>query len=131
MVWAAASRTVRAPSRLDHDTFVPGSPPFLLTGGSGVVSEVAKVYELGYRGQPAPSLSFSMTLFRSFYDHLRTQEIAPSRRSLFYANGMEGTTSGLESWVSWQAARRWQAATKSLTCLRATASIHGARPSKT
>jgi iron complex outermembrane receptor protein len=99
---------VRAPSRLDHDTFVPGNAPFLLTGGSEVVSEVAKVYELGYRGQPAAAVTFAMTLYRSFYDHLRTQEIAPTRTSLFYANGMEGTTSGVESWITWQAASRWR-----------------------
>lgn len=108
LLWAAASRTVRAPSRLDRDTFVPATPPFLLTGGPEVVSEVAKVYELGYRGQPAPSLTVSMTVYHTLYDHLRTQEIAPSRQSIFYANGMEGTTSGVELWASWQAARHWR-----------------------
>jgi iron complex outermembrane receptor protein len=106
MVWTAASRTVRAPSRLDRDTFVPGSAPFLLTGGPDVVSEVANVYELGYRGQPSPALTLSVTAFHSLYDHLRTQEIAPSRTSLFFGNGMRGTTSGLEVWASYQAARR-------------------------
>jgi len=108
MVWAAASRTVRAPSRLDRDTFVPGKPPFLLTGGPGVVSEIANVYELGYRGQPASSLTLSITAFHSLYDHLRTQEIAASRRSVFFGNGMEGTTSGVEMWASLQATRRWR-----------------------
>lgn len=108
MLWGAASRTVRAPSRLDRDTFVPGKSPFLLTGGPDVVSEVANVYELGYRGQPSPWLTCSATLFHALYDHLRTQEIAPSRTSLFFANGMKGTTSGVEMWASFQAARRWR-----------------------
>jgi iron complex outermembrane receptor protein len=108
LLWAAASRTVRAPSRLDRDTFVPGNPPFLLTGGPDVVSETANVYEIGYRGQPAQSLTFSATAFHSLYDHLRTQEIAPSRTSLFFANGMEGITSGLEVWASYQATNRWR-----------------------
>jgi iron complex outermembrane receptor protein len=108
LLWAAASRTVRAPSRLDRDAFVPGTPPFLLTGGPDVVSEIAKVYEIGYRGQPARSLTFSVTGFHSFYDHLRTQEIAPSRTSLFFGNGMKGTTSGAEIWASYQAARPWR-----------------------
>jgi len=108
MLWAAASRTVRAPSRLDRDTFVPGSPPFLLTGGPDVVSEIANVYELGYRGQPVSSLTLSATAFHSLYSHLRTQEIAPSRTSLFFGNGMKGKTSGLEIWSSYQATRRWR-----------------------
>ncbi|UUZ52369.1 TonB-dependent receptor [Massilia sp. H-1] len=51
-LWGALSRTVRAPSRLDVDTFIPGAPPYLLIGGPQVRSEVAKVAELGYRSQP-------------------------------------------------------------------------------
>lgn len=108
MLWVAASRTVRAPSRLDRDAFVPATPPFLLTGGPEVVSEIANVYEIGYRGQPLPWLTLSVTAFHSLYDHLRTQEVAPSRTSLFFANGMSGTTNGVEMWASYQATRRWR-----------------------
>ncbi|HEV7427606.1 MAG TPA: TonB-dependent receptor [Thermoanaerobaculia bacterium] len=108
MLWMAASRTVRAPSRLDRDTFVPGQAPFLLTGGPDVVSEIAKVYEIGYRGQPASSLTLSVTGFHSLYDRLRTQEIAASRTSLFFGNGMKGTTSGVEAWASYQAMPHWR-----------------------
>jgi iron complex outermembrane receptor protein len=108
LLWAAASRTVRAPSRLDHDLVVPGTRPFLLTGGSQVVSEIAKVYELGYRGQPADSTTVSVTVFHSLYDHLRTQEIAPTRTSVFFANGLEGETTGVETWASFQASSNWR-----------------------
>jgi len=108
MLWTAASRTVRAPSRLDRDTFVPGQAPFLLTGGPNVVSEIANVYEVGYRGQPASSLTLSVTAFHSLYDRLRTQEIAASRRSIFFANGMKGVTSGVEMWASYQAKPHWR-----------------------
>ncbi|MEA2326420.1 MAG: iron complex outerrane recepter protein [Thermoanaerobaculia bacterium] len=108
MLWTAASRTVRAPSRLDRDTFAPGQPPFLLTGGPDVVSEIANVYEVGYRGQPASSLTLSVTAFHSLYDRLRTQEIAASRTSIFFANGMKGVTSGVEIWGSYQANSRWR-----------------------
>jgi iron complex outermembrane receptor protein len=108
LLWAAASRTVRAPSRLDRDVFVPGMPPYLLPGGPDVISEVAKVYEVGYRGQPAAALTFSATVYHSRYEHLRTQELAPSRRSFLFANGMDGTTSGVETWGSLQASRAWR-----------------------
>jgi iron complex outermembrane receptor protein len=73
-----------------------------------VVSETARVYEIGYRAQPASFFTCSVTAFHTLYDHLRTQEIAPSRTSLFFANGMEGTTSGVETWASFQATRRWR-----------------------
>jgi iron complex outermembrane receptor protein len=108
LLWTAASRAVRAPSRLDRDAFVPGSAPFLLTGGPHVRSEVATVYEIGYRGQPWASTSYSATLFHAAYDHLRTQEIAPSGMSLFFGNGMKGTTHGIETWVTHQASRAWR-----------------------
>ena len=108
LLWAAASRAVRSPSRLDRDTFVPGRPPFLLAGGPNVVSEVANVYEVGYRGQPAGSLSYAVTAFRSVYDHLRSQELARSRTSVFFANEAEGTVTGVEMWGTFQPLRNWR-----------------------
>jgi len=108
LVWGAASRTVRAPSRLDRDTFVPGQPPFLLTGGPDFRSEVANVYELGYRGQASPSVSYAVTAYHADYDHLHTQELAPSNTSVFFGNGMQGRVEGLETWGSLQATATWR-----------------------
>jgi len=108
LLWAAASRTVRAPSRFDRDIVVPAQPPFLLVGGPDFQSEVAKVYELGYRGQPTPDASFSVTAFHADYDRLHTQEIAPSRTFFFYGNGMQGRVEGLETWGSYQALPTWR-----------------------
>lgn len=110
LVWSAASRAVRAPSRLDHDAFVPAAPPHLLNGGPGVRSEVANVFELGYRGQPARQLSYSATLYHADYDHLRTQELTPSRTALVFANQMEGSATGIETWGEWQASTSWRLA---------------------
>jgi iron complex outermembrane receptor protein len=107
-VWAAASRTVRAPSRLDADAFVPGQPPYILRGGPVIRSEVAKVIEFGYRGQPTPALSYAMTLFHNDYDHLRTQEVDASGTFLTFANLMEGKSHGLELWGNYQATPRWR-----------------------
>jgi iron complex outermembrane receptor protein len=108
LLWTAASRAVRAPSRFDRDTYIPAAPPFLLAGGSDVRSEVANVYEIGYRGQPASRLSYSVTLYHADYDHLRTQELAPSRTSAFFSNQMQGNTTGIESWGTFQAAETWR-----------------------
>ena len=108
LLWGAASRTVRAPSRLDRDTFVPGEPPFLLAGGPDFRSEVAKVYEVGYRGQPSPDASYSVTAFHADYDRLHTQELAPSRTSVFFGNGMRGRVRGVEMWGSYQALPTWR-----------------------
>jgi iron complex outermembrane receptor protein len=108
LLWAAASRTVRAPSRLDRDVFVPAQPPYLLGGGPNFQSEVANVYELGYRGLLPGGASYAATLFRADYDRLHTQELAASGTSLFFGNGMRGTVQGVEMWGSYQALPRWR-----------------------
>ena len=107
-LWAGASRTVRAPSRLDADAYIPGRPPYLLRGGMRVRSEVAKVFELGYRGQPLPGLSYSATVFHNDYDHLRTQEIDPTVTFLVFDSLMEGRANGIEMWGSYQATPAWR-----------------------
>ncbi|HEV6965596.1 TonB-dependent receptor [Roseateles sp.] len=102
--WASAARTVRAPSRLDRDAYIPAQPPYLLDGGPGFRAETADVLELGYRGQPLPALTLSATAFHGDYDHLRTQELASSGTSVYFGNGMRGRVSGAEAWGSLQLA---------------------------
>jgi len=107
LLWSAISRAVRAPSRLDRDLYAPPQPPFLLTGNSTFRSEIANVYELGYRAQPTTTASYSLTLFHTVYDDLRTVELLPSG-SLVIANEMEGNTSGVEAWGACQVMPRWR-----------------------
>lgn len=107
-LWAALSRTVRAPTRLDVDAYVPGRPPYLLRGGQAVRAEVAKVAELGYRGQPLEGLSYSATLFHNRYDHLRTQEIDPTFTFITFGSLMEGKATGIEMWGSYQMSQAWR-----------------------
>ena len=107
-LWGGLSRTVRAPSRLDADAFIPGRPPFLLRGGPVVRSEVARVAELGYRGQPLPGVSYSVTAFFNRYDHLRTQEVDPGRTFVTFDSQMEGKARGIEMWGTYQATRTWR-----------------------
>ena len=109
LLWTAASRAVRAPSRVDADVFVPRDPPFLLIGGPNVRSEIAEVYQLGYRGQISPKFNFEATAFYNDYDYLRTQElisIAPV--TVVYANEMEGHSHGVEMWGTYQLLPKWR-----------------------
>jgi iron complex outermembrane receptor protein len=107
--WTAVSRTVRAPSRLDVDAYVPGAPPYLLAGGRTVRSETARVLELGYRGQAGQIVSYSVTAFRNLYDHLRTQDLTPARQIVF-GNLMEGQARGIEAWGNVQVTQAWRLA---------------------
>lgn len=107
LLWAVAARAVRAPSRLDRDPFIPATPPFLLAGGPNKRAEVATSVELGYRGR-AGKLAWSATVFHADYDHLHTQELAPSRTFVTFDSLMEASTTGAEAWATWSATPRWR-----------------------
>ena len=104
LVWTAASRAVRAPSRIDRDVFFPGEPPFLVVGGPNFQSEVAHVLELGYRAQPHAALIYSTTLFRHDWDKLRSGTAIPVQLE----NRIEGDVYGVEAWVNWRVNERWE-----------------------
>ena len=103
-VWGAASRAVRAPSRIDRELFLPTTPPFLIAGGPNFVSEVADVFEVGLRGQASSSVSYSATLFWHEWEHLRSGT-APL---VVLENKIHGSAYGLEAWGTWEVARNWR-----------------------
>jgi iron complex outermembrane recepter protein len=106
MVWGSASRAVRSPSRYDRDVFFPQNPPHIVAGGPDFVSEVADVYELGYRAQPSAAISLSITAFRHEWDRLRSGTALPL--PITFVNNIEGTVTGVEGWAHWQAHPRWR-----------------------
>lgn len=109
LLWASASRAIRTPSRIDRDFFAPANAPFI-KGGEDFDSEVAKTYELGYRGQPLPSLSYSITAFYTEYDRLRTFTFNPAILGFEFDNQASGRTHGVETWGKWQVAENWRLA---------------------
>lgn len=106
LAWIAASRVARAPGRVDRDFFFPGNAPFIINGGPNFVSEVGNVYEVGYRTQPTPALTASVTVFHSQLDRLRGGSILDGK--LVISNEVEGNTSGIEAWTLYQATDRWR-----------------------
>jgi len=103
LLWGAASRAVRAPARIDREFIQPAAgPPYLLAGGPQFESEVANVFELGWRAQPTPRVTFSATVFHHDYDLLRTLTPAPGGAA--FVNDMEGRSAGFEAWGTWRAA---------------------------
>jgi iron complex outermembrane receptor protein len=110
LLWTAVSRTVRAPSRFDRDLFLPTNVP-PLTGGPDTVSEVANVYELGYRGQVGRNLTYSITRYKTYYDHLQTLKLYPNATAptaIVFGNDMDGRANGLEMWGTYQAQTWWR-----------------------
>jgi iron complex outermembrane receptor protein len=107
-LWAAVSRAVRTPARLDQDAFIPASPPFLLEGGPDFESETVVAYELGYRTQPHRRVSLALTLFFNEYDHLRTLGQGSTPFSFVIDNGGQGETYGVELWGEVQLMDFWR-----------------------
>lgn len=109
-IWAAISRAVRTPSRIDRDLYSPATPPYRVAGGSKVVSEKLISYEFGWRVQLEPQLALSLATFVNDYDDLRSLEpLDPPRAFPVEASsGLRGRSNGAELTAEWQAAAKWR-----------------------
>ena len=97
-LWAAASRAVRTPARIDRDFFLYLTPTLPLVVGDDFESETVLAYELGWRLQPRAGLSVSLSTFFNDYDGLRSVEPGPPPLGipLTFANGVKGQSYGIE-----------------------------------
>ena len=116
MVWAAVSRAVRMPSRLDENLVEPtglpnGLPQSLLTGNTEFQSEKLIAYELGYRAQLLPQVTMSLSGF--YNDYTRIRSITPTTGGfldlpLVFHNNLEGYTYGFELSTDYQVNDWWR-----------------------
>jgi len=108
-LWAAVSRAVRAPSRIDRELFAPAKPPYFLVGGPDFHSEEQLAYELGYRYHQG-SLALSMATFYSRYHGLRSLEQVnpPAPVPLVIGNGQDGESFGAEMTAEYWLTNRWR-----------------------
>lgn len=115
--WAAVSRAVRIPSRVDAHIRLP-TPAFspiidnLLVGNPKFKAENVIACELGWRAQPAAQLSIAVSTFYNFYDDVRStsasQPPAVFGLPLFYDNNLEGETYGVEVSTTFQPYAWWR-----------------------
>jgi iron complex outermembrane receptor protein len=104
-LWGAVSRAVRTPSRIDRQlVFLP-----LLAQADNFESEKLIALEAGYRGQPGPSTTLSVSLFYNLYDDIRTTEFTGNPLPIRLQNSLEGRTLGAEAWLTHQLSSRWRA----------------------
>jgi iron complex outermembrane receptor protein len=105
LFWAAVSKAVRTPSRIDRQLeFLP-----ILAPSTDFVAEKLVALEAGYRGEPASWLSLSVNVFYNFYDDLRTTEFLDGQTiPIELLNGRKGTTWGVEAWGKAQVTPWWR-----------------------
>lgn len=109
-IWTAVSRAVRTPSRIDRDLYSPATPPYRIAGGPHVVSEKLVAYELGYRIQVDPQLTFSLATFYHDYDDLRGLEplTPPLPFPVEISSGLRGYSVGAEFTADWRVNPSWR-----------------------
>lgn len=132
--WAAVTRAVRTPSRLDEDVQFdifdelytpppsgPGPPPapipvyFQIDGDPNLKAEQLIGYELGYRTQVNSSLYVDVASFYNSYNNLQgygpaglAETVTPTVELFFtlpYANVIQGHTIGGEIAPNWNVTR--------------------------
>jgi iron complex outermembrane recepter protein len=109
-LWAAVSRAVRTPARIDRDFNLfaaPGVP--VVSGNDSFAAAKMTAYELGWRLQPLKALSVSLSTFYNIYDGIRSVEQLnpPHAIPLIFANGVKGESYGIELAVTTQLAWWW------------------------
>ncbi len=128
-LWAAMTRAVRTPSRVEEDlqilsyltTVGGGTGAFLrLAGNKGFNSERLVGYELGYRTLLGPNLQIFLAAFFNDYDRLLSTEVrgnpfveakpAPQHiiLPLAFRNGLMGASTGMEIAPEWRPLRWWR-----------------------
>jgi iron complex outermembrane receptor protein len=103
-LWAAVSRAVRNPSRIDRDVRVPLFGPYTMRGNPDVEPTKLLSRELGYRYHPARDLSLDITYYRNTYsDVIDIQEFDPADLQMdVFNNGRDERTQGIEFQAEWR-----------------------------
>jgi len=109
LLWAAASRAIRAPTPFDRDVVETVGGQVFLTGNRNFQPETVDAYEVGARLNPTERLSVSASAYHNVYDDLRSIEVTPvTFIPIFWGNRIKGHTSGIEAWGSYQAMPWWR-----------------------
>jgi iron complex outermembrane receptor protein len=128
-LWTAVSRTVRTPSRTEHDATMKAGGVFLapedggflsfvtISGNDEISSETVYSYEAGYRGRPGEELFFDLTIYYNKYKDLVSgnltgiPQLQPDgyvRFPYLLNNVMDGETYGAEVSCGWSVTDWWR-----------------------
>ncbi|MDB6128799.1 MAG: TonB-dependent receptor plug [Verrucomicrobia bacterium] len=96
-LWAAVSRAVRAPVRIDQDLVFGIGNTVILEASDQFKSETVIAYELGLRHQFGDNITFDLATFHNDYRDLRTTEpVGAAALPLTFKNTGRAKSSGAE-----------------------------------
>jgi iron complex outermembrane receptor protein len=121
-LWAAISRAVRVPTRLERDISIEVTPPGAdpaarLLGNPGFHAERMLAYELGYRRQVSERLAVDLASFLNRYRGLASLEVETPFTDpddgrtiypVFNENLTDGRALGAEALVSYSPTDNWR-----------------------
>lgn len=111
-LWAAFSRAVRMPTRIDEDLrFIPSTTSglVLVRGNPAFAPEELYAWELGYRARPHRRVAVDVTTFYHQYRNLRSLEPTPPLGiPLVQKNRLEAETAGVELSLKYQPMPWWR-----------------------
>ena len=104
LLWAAISRAVRTPNRIERQLELPG----ILAPSPDFASEKLWAYEAGWRGHPTHKLTLSVSTYFNDYDDLRVDGLTNLGLPIQLQNGMEGNTYGVDAWGEYEVTSWWR-----------------------
>jgi iron complex outermembrane receptor protein len=101
--WAAVSRAVRTPVRIDEDLVFQFNGLTLFEANDDFETETAWAYELGVRHRPVSSLTFDLSAFVYRYNRLRsTEPLGAALLPQTFKNMLDADSFGGEATVMYQ-----------------------------
>jgi len=101
--WAAVSRAVRTPVRIDEDLVIRLNGINFFEANDDFETETALAYELGVRHRPVSALTLDLSTFAYRYDHLRSTEPAGTAPvPLTFKNSLDARSYGAELTLMYQ-----------------------------
>jgi iron complex outermembrane recepter protein len=119
-LWAAVTRAVRTPSRIEADisltVFSLASPLVFseVVGNPDIEAETLVAYELGYRKLLASRFHVDIAVYHNEYDKLVSNRLVTLRPPPYFllqfpfTNGVDGTANGGEISVAWNGTEWWR-----------------------
>ncbi|HEY3813117.1 MAG TPA: TonB-dependent receptor [Caulobacteraceae bacterium] len=104
LLWAAISRSVRTPNRIERQLELSG----VLAPSPDFQSERLWAYEAGWKGHPTHKLTLSVSTYFNHYDDLRVDDLTNLALPIQLRNGMEGNTYGVDAWGEYEVTAWWR-----------------------